>query len=81
MKVFQAYGTGGAVTAETALAAAELFFSTFPTARKCDIVQGNKEGPLFVPLPPGETQKRFYGVTKRTLETVFSEGIKQCQPS
>lgn len=81
MQVFQAYGTGGAVSAESAVAAAQLFFHTFPDARKCDIVQGTKEGGVFVPLTPAETRQRFYGVTRKTLEAVFSEGTKQCQPS
>lgn len=48
MKAFQAYGTDQArVTRPTAKEAALAFFEQNPMKRKCDVVEGEKDGDFF----------------------------------
>ena len=47
MKAFQAYSKHGHVTAETPQLAAQVFFNRFPSARKCNITEGELDGHFF----------------------------------
>jgi hypothetical protein len=72
MKAYQAYSNHGRVTADTAKQAANLFFATFPKARKCDVIEGKVEGSFFVVAygraSEGKWPESFKGVTKKTVE-------------
>ena len=68
MKAFKAYSSHGWATAETPRAAAEKFFSDFPSARKCSIIEGVVNGKLFsTTYGPGEWPKSWKDVTRKTL--------------
>lgn len=74
MKAFQAHGTKGVVTAETANAAGRLFFETYPTARKCNIIEGVKDGQFFtVAYGPGQSPESYKDVTKKTLPPLATD--------
>lgn len=47
MKAYQAYSKHGSITETTPKLAAETFFSRFPSARKCNITQGETDGYFF----------------------------------
>jgi hypothetical protein len=48
MKQFQAYASGVyGVVADSPKAAALLFFETYPTKRKCNLIEGIKDGHFF----------------------------------
>ena len=47
MKAYQAYSKHGSVTELTPKQAAQVFFSHFPSARKCNITQGETDGQFF----------------------------------
>ena len=74
MKAFQAYAKGNKVTANTPKAAAQKFFDTFPTRRKCNIVQGKTDGHFFVVtygrVSTGERPYSAKDVTKAMINTL-----------
>jgi hypothetical protein len=72
MKAFKAYSKHGHVTADTAKDAATKFFVTFPSARKCDIVEGETDGDFFVVkygnrFSASGMPQSWKDVTKKTL--------------
>lgn len=74
MKAFRAYGADCGVTAETAQEAAKLFFEKFPNKRKCDVVEGTKDGHFFTVRygrkSTGDWPQSFKDVTKKTVSTL-----------
>ena len=70
MKAYQAYSSRGQVTAETPCDAAAAFFDKFPTARKCDIVEGEKDGAFFTVAYGRISPKSWKDVTKKTAATL-----------
>lgn len=71
MKVaYQAYSKHGARTAETPREAALAFFDAFPSARKCDVIQGETDGHFFTVkygrASMGAWPSSFRDVTKKT---------------
>ena len=65
-KAYQAYAKGSTATAETPRKAAEKFFSDFPTKRKCDVIEGEAEGPFFTVSYGRTWPQSWKGVTKKT---------------
>lgn len=70
---FRAYASDGcAVTKETAYEAATEFFKTFPTKRKCNVIEGKVEGTFFIvkygKSSTGDGPKSYKDVTKKTAE-------------
>jgi hypothetical protein len=67
MKAYQAYATGGfRVTAENARSAAEQFFAKFPTKRKCNVIEGETDGPFFTIRYGNPWPTSYKDVTKKT---------------
>ena len=70
MKAFQAYANKRtSATAATPRAAAEKFFETNPTARKCDIQEGDADGVIFTitySLRPDGTKRQSYRDVKKS---------------
>ncbi|WP_429037529.1 hypothetical protein [Aeromonas media] len=66
---FQAHQKNhGQVTAQTPRAAAELFFATFPKARKCNLIEGTIDNDFFtVVYDPKKWPRAFKDVTKKTI--------------
>ena len=69
MRSFQAYSNGRTVTAETAKGAALAFFERFPTARKCNVIEGQQDGHFFTVTygraSNGEWPQSWKDVTKK----------------
>jgi len=78
MKAYKAYSKHGHVTADTPRDAAQVFFNTFPSARKCDIVEGEHNGDFFTVTygraSLGEWPRQYKDVTKKTVSTLPCEG-------
>jgi hypothetical protein len=74
MKAYRASATGCGATAETPKAAAEKFFTMFPTKRKCDIIEGQTDGRFFTVTygraSVGEWPQYYKAVTKKTADTL-----------
>lgn len=72
MKAYQAYASGGfSRTAETPYQAAQAFFEAFPNKRKCDILEGTKDGHFFTVAfgrkSTGDWPQSWKDVTKKTM--------------
>ena len=73
MKAYQAYAGNkyGTKTANTPKAAAIAFFSTHPSARKCNIVEGESDGAFFTVrygrASQGEWPQSWKEVTRKTV--------------
>ncbi len=71
MKAYRAYSKHGGRIAATPRAAAEAFFAEFPSARKCNVIAGEMEGPFFSVkfgrASEGEWPSSWKDVTKKTL--------------
>jgi len=70
MKQFQAYASGGfKVVADNPRAAALLFFQTYPTKRKCTLIEGVKDGHFFCVTygraSEGNWPQSFKDITKK----------------
>ena len=69
-KEFQAYAKGSTVTADTPAKAAKLFFDTYPSKRKCDIIEGTTDGHFFTVSfgrkSAGEWPQSYKDVTKKS---------------
>jgi len=62
---YRASASGGRyVTASTPSEAAELFFATFNKARKCDVIEGVKDGHFFTVAFGRTSPKQWKDVTK-----------------
>lgn len=74
MKAFQAYSKHGKILAVTPRLAALAFFKHFPKARKCNIIEGEKDGVFFTVrygrASAGEWPQSFKDVTKKTIDTL-----------
>jgi hypothetical protein len=74
---FKAYSKQGNMVAETPRKAAMKFFAAFPTARKCDVIQGKNEGDFFVVsygrISEGNWPASYKDITKKTLDTLPDE--------
>lgn len=72
MKAYQAYSNGRTVTAATPKGAALAFFERFPTARKCDVTEGQQDGHFFTVTygraSNGEWSQRWKDVTKKQID-------------
>lgn len=70
MKAYQAYGPAGRVTAPTPQMAALEYFAKFPTARKCNVIEGKTDGAFFTirygRASTGEWPQSWHDVTKKT---------------
>lgn len=70
MKAFQAHGTAGSRTAETPRAAAQAYFDSFPSSRKCNVVEGETDGNFFTVRygrkSEGDWPQSFRDVTKKS---------------
>ncbi len=78
MKAFQAYANKRtSATAATPRAAAEKFFESNPTARKCDIQEGDTDGVIFTITyslrPDGTKRKSYRDVKKSEVATLPNE--------
>lgn len=73
---YKAYSKQGHVTADTPSAARDKFFTTFPKARKCDIVSGQYDGQFFTVAygraSLGQWPTFFDNVTKHTIFEVIA---------
>jgi hypothetical protein len=73
-KAFKASKNGSNVTADTARAAAQKFFDTYPKARKCSVFEGEIEShsgvEYFVQRISGKNLGYWPDVTKKTVETL-----------
>lgn len=71
INAFKAYSKQGHVTATTPAEARDLFFATFPKARKCDIIAGTRDGQFFTVAfgraSLGQWPTSFNDVTKKTV--------------
>lgn len=69
-EAYQAYSKHGTRTAETPRAAALAFFEAFPSARKCNVIQGELDGHFFTVkygrASAGTWPASFKDVTKKT---------------
>jgi hypothetical protein len=74
VKAFQAHASGATATAETPRAAAEKFFTTYPTRRKCNVIEGTVDGPFFTikygRKSAGEWPQSWKDITKKTVDTL-----------
>jgi len=74
MKAYRAYATGCGVTESNPRAAAAKFFTTFPTKRKCTVVQGEIDNGFFVVKygrqSTGNWPDQWKDVTKKQVETL-----------
>jgi hypothetical protein len=73
MKAFQAYASGARVTEPNARAAARKFFETYPTRRKCDIIEGEADEHRFtvrISLLAGNKLQSWRDITKKQVETL-----------
>lgn len=68
MEAFQAYAKDARTTAESAKAAAVLFFQTYPSKRKCDVIAGETDGHFFTIRFGRTSPQSFKDVTKKTAE-------------
>ena len=72
MKAFKAYAKEGHVTADSPKAAAILFFATYPSKRKCNVIEGEYDGLFFTVrygrASAGEWPQSFKDVTKKAAE-------------
>ena len=70
MSAYQAYGKAGRVTRDTPRAAALAYFDSFPSSRKCNVVQGKKDGEFFTVTyglaSDGQWPTSYKDVTKKT---------------
>ncbi len=70
-KAFQASGAGASVVADTPRAAAQKFFSIWPTKRKCTVTSGEIDGHFFTVkygrASAGEWPRSWRDVTKKTI--------------
>lgn len=77
---FQAYGKAGRVTAPNPRAAAVAYFAQFPASRKCDVIQGETDGPFFTVTygraSLGQWPTSFKDVTKKSAQTL-PESLEQ----
>lgn len=77
MKAYRASATGCGVTAQTPRAAAEKFFSTFPTKRKCNVIEGEADGHFFTVAygraSEGKWPEQWKDVTKKTMNDLPEE--------
>lgn len=73
-KAFQATGKAGSVVRQTAREAAVAYFESFPTSRKCNVVEGHTDGPFFVITygrkSEGKWPLSFKDVTKKQAHTL-----------
>ncbi len=78
MIAYRAFGKHGGQTAETPKKAAEKFFAAFPSARKCDIRQGEADGNFFTMKLSvcGGNPERWNDVTKKQVATLPDETTK-----
>jgi hypothetical protein len=67
MKAFRASAKSDGVVASTPRAAAELFFAEFPSRRKCDIVEGTKDGSFFTVRYGKPWPQTWKGVTGKSM--------------
>jgi hypothetical protein len=71
---FRASAKGSGVTSDTPQKAAKLFFDTFPTKRKCDIIEGATDGYFFTVTygrsSAGEWPQSWKDVTKKTADNL-----------
>jgi len=63
---FRASAKGCAVIADTPQAAAIQFFNEFPSRRKCDVIEGVKDGHFFTVSYGKPWPKSWKDVTKKT---------------
>jgi hypothetical protein len=74
MKAYQAFGKAGRITKETPRKAAMAYFEQFPSSRKCDVIQGETDGPFFRVTygrsSNGEWPESYKDVTKKTASTL-----------
>ena len=75
IKQFRALGADDAMAfAGTPIDAAKAFFAQYPKKRKCDIIEGVREG-IFFTVAWGATRKgnypnRWVGITPKTIDTI-----------
>ena len=71
MKAYRASAAGCGATADTPKAAAEKFFTMFPTKRKCDIIEGQTDGRFFSVAfgraSTGEWPQQWKNITKKQI--------------
>ena len=71
MKAYRASATGCGATAATPKEAAEKFFNTFPTKRKCNIIEGKADGNFFTVAfgraSEGQWPEQWKDVTKKKV--------------
>ena len=68
---FKVYAKDCSITADTPHAAAVSFFDTFPSKRKCNIIEGAVDGVFFTVTfglaREGKWPRSYKGVTRKTL--------------
>lgn len=70
MKQYQASAKGDRKTADSPREAAKQFFSSFPSRRKCNIIEGKVDGHFFVVTYGDPWPASWKDVTKKTIETL-----------
>lgn len=70
MKAYRATGTNCHVTAATPKAAAEKFFNTHPTKRKCTVIEGETDGRFFTVTYGNPWPQSWKDITKNQIDTL-----------
>jgi hypothetical protein len=84
MKAYRASANGSGFTAPTPRQAAIKFFTSFPTKRKCDIIEGEANDGFFTVkfgrASEGEWPQSWKAITKKQIDTLpDSEGANHAR--